>query len=62
MKTLEKQYLIEAETKLEALKNRLQWEADQMFEISKSSRLEVYRLMEYVNQLKKELGEADDKK
>ena len=56
MKTLERQYLIEAETKLEAMQVRL----DQYFgvwPITRSMEEDYWRLFDYVQQLKKYLGD-----
>lgn len=57
MKTLERQYLIEAETKLEAMQYRL----DQMYgewPITNSMERDYWSLYLYVQRLKKELGDA----
>jgi hypothetical protein len=54
MKTLELQYLIEAETKLQALQYRLDMEYPNM--PCKSLVREYYDCLDYVNRLKKELS------
>lgn len=53
-KTLERQYLIEAETKLEAMEARFM--AHWPEQPSKSEIQERNRLCDYIEQLKKELG------
>lgn len=55
-KTLELQYLIEAQTKLDAVQARLDFEFGENLEISKPLVREYYRLLDYVQRLKKELG------
>ncbi len=52
-----KQYLIEAQTKLDAVQSRLDYEQAECLEISRPLVDEFYRLLNYVQRLQKELSE-----
>jgi hypothetical protein len=59
MKNLEKQYLIEYRTKLDAVQNRLGWYQAECYgedEIPKELISEWYRLLEIVQRLEKEIS------
>lgn len=53
--SLTKQYLIEAQTKLDAVQARLDYERAECLELSRPLIHEFYRLLEYVQRLEKEL-------